>query len=113
MSKKKKIQALTDLVNVVSTMDIKLKPEAFDRPFPAGQETGPSRPFQPGDVVQLKSGGLNMTVRCLECLDQVELVWSGYGDLNKENLPAACLKLVDPAELDAEEKRTLKDNIPF
>lgn len=76
-------------------------------------ETGPSRPFQPGDVVQLKSGGMYMTVRGQECLGQVALVWSHYGGLTDEGMPAACLKLVDPAELDAKEKRTLKDNIPF
>jgi uncharacterized protein YodC (DUF2158 family) len=48
-------------------------------------------PFEPGDVVFLKSGGLPMTVAAVE-EDSVECIWIGEdGELFRETVPSVTL----------------------
>lgn len=51
-------------------------------------------PFEPGNIVVLKSGGFQMTVADITD-DGVQCLWLGEeGDLFRETLPAAVLELV-------------------
>jgi len=51
-------------------------------------------PFEPGHIVMLKSGGLQMTV-AETTEDGVQCLWLGEdGDLFRETLPEAVLELV-------------------
>jgi uncharacterized protein YodC (DUF2158 family) len=61
-------------------------------------------PFEPGDVVFLKSGGLPMTVAAVE-EDSVECVWIGEdGELFRETIPSVTLAAApDEAEEDEDE----------
>jgi uncharacterized protein YodC (DUF2158 family) len=55
-------------------------------------------PFQPGDVVALKSGGQLMTVSGVSD-EGLECVWLGEeGELFRETLPLAVLKSADGEE---------------
>ncbi|MDW5313740.1 DUF2158 domain-containing protein [Rhizobium sp. PL01] len=83
------------------------KPNPRRKPEPAGA-------FKPGDLVQLKSGGFQMTVyglvdTCGIKGEHVELLWthgtaggSSYRDICRDVVPVACLKRAD-----------LDDNISF
>ena len=61
-------------------------------------------PFEPGDVVFLKSGGQPMTVAAVE-EDSVECVWIGEeGELFRETVPSVTLTAApDEAEEDEDE----------
>jgi uncharacterized protein YodC (DUF2158 family) len=61
--------------------------------------------FQPGDIVSLKSGGLPMTV-AVAGDEGIECIWIGdEGELFRETLPAAVLKVFDEdAEDDADDE---------
>ena len=61
-------------------------------------------PFEPGDVVFLKSGGQPMTVAAVE-EDSVECVWIGEdGELFRETVPSVTLAAApDEAEEDEDE----------
>jgi uncharacterized protein YodC (DUF2158 family) len=63
-------------------------------------------PFEPGDVVFLKSGGLPMTVAAVD-EDSVECVWIGEdGELFRETVPGVTLTAApDEAEEDEDEER--------
>jgi len=53
-------------------------------------------PFEPGNIVVLKSGGMQMTVAEVG-EDGVQCLWLGEeGDLFRETLPQAVLELVPP-----------------
>ena len=60
--------------------------------------------FQAGEVVVLKSGGMQMTVATVDD-DGVQVLWLGEeGDLFRETLPASVLELVPAAEAEDDEK---------
>ena len=61
-------------------------------------------PFEPGDVVFLKSGGQPMTVAAVE-EDSIECVWIGEdGELFRETVPSVTLTAApDEAEEDEDE----------
>jgi uncharacterized protein YodC (DUF2158 family) len=63
--------------------------------------------FQAGEVVMLKSGGMQMTVAAVDD-DNVQCLWLGdEGDLFRETLPASVLELVlaaGPQDDDEDEK---------
>jgi uncharacterized protein YodC (DUF2158 family) len=63
--------------------------------------------FQAGEVVMLKSGGMQMTVAAVDD-DDVQCLWLGEeGDLYRETLPASVLELVlaaGPQDDDEDEK---------
>jgi uncharacterized protein YodC (DUF2158 family) len=61
-------------------------------------------PFEPGDVVFLKSGGLPMTVAAVE-EDSVECIWIGEdGELFRETVPSVTLTAApDETAEDADE----------
>ena len=60
--------------------------------------------FQAGEVVMLKSGGMQMTVAAVDD-DNVQCLWLGEeGDLFRETLPASVLELVLAAGNDDDEK---------
>ena len=63
--------------------------------------------FQAGEVVMLKSGGMQMTVAAVDD-DNVQCLWLGEeGDLFRETLPASTLELVlaaGPQDDDEDEK---------
>jgi uncharacterized protein YodC (DUF2158 family) len=61
-------------------------------------------PFEPGDIVFLKSGGQPMTVAAVE-EDNVECVWIGEdGELFRESVPSVTLTAApDEAEEDEDE----------
>jgi uncharacterized protein YodC (DUF2158 family) len=61
-------------------------------------------PFEPGDVVVLKSGGLAMTVAAVD-EDSVECLWLGEeGELFRESIPTVALIAASHAsEEDVEE----------
>jgi len=62
--------------------------------------------FEPGDIVQLKSGGPAMTVSGTDA-DGVRCVWFAEisGDVKTSVIPSICLELIilDDEELDDEE----------
>jgi len=60
--------------------------------------------FQAGEVVMLKSGGMQMTVAAVDD-DNVQCLWLGEeGDLFRETLPTSALELVLAAGNDDDEK---------
>ena len=60
--------------------------------------------FQAGEVVVLKSGGMQMTVATVDD-DSVQVLWLGEeGDLFRETLPESVLELVPAAEAEDDEK---------
>jgi uncharacterized protein YodC (DUF2158 family) len=69
-------------------------------------------PFEPGNIVVLKSGGLQMTVAEIGD-DGVQCLWLGEeGDLFRETLPEAVLDLVrsrDPEDEDDEDEDDEED----
>jgi uncharacterized protein YodC (DUF2158 family) len=58
-------------------------------------------PFEPGDVVFLKSGGQPMTVAAVE-EDSVECVWIGDGELFRETVPSVTLTAAPDEAVDAD-----------
>jgi uncharacterized protein YodC (DUF2158 family) len=60
--------------------------------------------FQAGEVVVLKSGGMQMTVAAVDD-DNVQCLWLGEeGDLFRETLPEAVLELVPATDVGDDEK---------
>lgn len=60
--------------------------------------------FQAGEVVVLKSGGMQMTVAAVDD-DNVQCLWLGEeGDLFRETLPEAVLELVPATDAGDDEK---------
>lgn len=60
--------------------------------------------FQAGEVVVLKSGGMQMTVAAVDD-DNVQCLWLGEeGDLFRETLPEAVLELVPTTDAGDDEK---------
>jgi uncharacterized protein YodC (DUF2158 family) len=60
--------------------------------------------FQAGEVVVLKSGGMQMTVATVDD-DGVQVLWLGEeGDLFRETRPESVLELVPAAEAEDDEK---------
>lgn len=60
--------------------------------------------FQAGEVVVLKSGGMQMTVAAVDD-DNVQCLWLGEeGDLFRETLPEAVLELVPTTDAEDDEK---------
>ena len=65
--------------------------------------------FQAGEVVMLKSGGMQMTVAAVDD-DNVQCLWLGEeGDLFRETLPTSALELVLAAGNDDDEKEDEDD----
>ena len=63
-------------------------------------------PFEPGDVVVLKSGGQSMTVASVSD-DEVHCLWLGEdGELIRETIPSVALESLrgDPEEDDEDEE---------
>ena len=52
--------------------------------------------FQPGDVVQLKSGGPSMTVDDVTAADGVWAVWFAYGKHHRRRFATLCLQRAKP-----------------
>jgi uncharacterized protein YodC (DUF2158 family) len=50
-----------------------------------------------GDIVQLRSGGLSMTVTAIEEGGRIEVTYAGYGSLDSRLLPSEALDCVNPA----------------
>lgn len=82
------------------------------------------RPFYPGDLVELKSGGFHMTVeqvdqRCGEDFWTVHLIWNevtATPEICRDSLPASCLQLVpiiDGSPRPPGPTRDLDDDLPF
>ena len=68
-----------------------------DEPAQAGAKAQPWTP-RPGDVVRLKSGGPEMTVRCLMPKDAAVCDWFDDGGcLDNKAFPAVCLTPTQPA----------------
>lgn len=60
--------------------------------------------FQAGEVVVLKSGGMQTTVAAVDD-DNVQCLWLGEeGDLFRETLPEAVLELVPATDAEDDEK---------
>lgn len=66
-------------------------------------EAAQLRKFAIGDVVQLNSGGLRMTVLSQACCGELEVAFAEYGAMNRDYLPEECLKAADLTD----------DEIPF
>lgn len=82
------------------------------------------QPFYPGDLVELKSGGFQMTVeqvdqRCGTDYWTVHFVWNealASSEICRDSLPATCLQLVpiiDGKPRPARSGRDLHDDLPF
>lgn len=58
------------------------------------------RPFDVGDLVQLKSGGHGMVVTDLRCARIVALAWSECGEMRDCDFPEQCLRIFEPSDHD-------------
>jgi uncharacterized protein YodC (DUF2158 family) len=66
-------------------------------------------PFEPGDVVFLKSGGQPMTVAAVE-EDSVECVWIGEdGELFRETVPSVTLTAAPDEDVEDESEDEERD----
>jgi uncharacterized protein YodC (DUF2158 family) len=66
-------------------------------------------PFEPGDVVFLKSGGQPMTVAAVE-EDSVECVWIGEdGELFRETVPSVTLTAAPDDDVEDESEDEERD----
>jgi uncharacterized protein YodC (DUF2158 family) len=66
-------------------------------------------PFEPGDVVTLKSGGHPMTVASI-AEEDIYCLWVGDdGELYRQSIPAIALTIVDLAEIEEEEEQETEE----
>jgi len=83
-----------------------------------------TQPFYPGDLVELKSGGFQMTVesvdqRCGEDYWTIHLVWNTFmesAEISRDSLPSSCLQLVPTINgrpRPTRSGRDLDSDIPF